>query len=177
MRLNNCYQDSAIELVNKLISNINFQPIWFVSIHYLQNRAIYHNSNHSKFRVKNESNSIESTEKNFKHFKNLLLCKTHNVSSANRIKNKKFRMLAFHEQGEANYSYHSHILLEAIPTYSTQDDVDGLLRLVQHKHKGMENWIDGVDVKAVYSNGWIDYVCKTATKDYSPLDLLNSDLK
>ena len=177
MRLNNSYQDNATELVNKIIKDINFQPVWFVSIHYLQNRSVYHNSNHDKFRVKNECDSIESTEKNFKHFKNLLLCKTHKVSSANRIKTRQFRILAFHEKGKANYSYHSHLLMEDIPNHSTQEDVNSLLRLIQHKHKNMENWVDGVDVRAKSTDGWIPYVCKSASQNYLPLDIINSDLK
>jgi hypothetical protein len=168
--LNNEYQDNAIEFTNKIIRDINFNAKWFISIHYLQNRSIYHNSNHDKFRVKNECQTIESAEKNFKHFKNLLLCKTHNVTNANRI-------LAFHETGEANYSYHTHCLIETIPNYSTQEDVDSLIRLMQHKHKGMENYNEGVDIKAVYSDGWIGYVNKSATKDYLPTDLQNSDIQ
>ena len=163
-------------LVTALISKTNFKPKWFISVHYKTNRSSRHNFEDYEFKVISEVHTIDKVEKNFKHLKNLLLCKVYNVSNANRIRCNKFRFLAFNELGEAKYNYHSHIVIEDIPDYPTLEDVEDLLEAVQLRHKSIENLETAIDVRLIYSDGWIDYVLKTATQSLTPLDIINSDI-
>lgn len=173
--MNNIYKNQAIKLVTNIIEENNFLPKWFFSIHYISNRAIYHDKNHTQFRIKNETNTLEKVEREFRHFKNILLCRAYNKSSVNKISYNKFRFISFYETGEANYAYHNHIIVENIPEFDTQEEVDKLLKVVQLKHPGIENSCDSVDVRP-YQNRHISYCLKTATRYYLPLDLINSDI-
>lgn len=173
--MSNIHKNQAIKLVTNIIENTHFLPKWFISIHYLSNRAMYHDKNHDTFRIKNETNTLEKVEREFKHFKNLILCRAYNKSSVNKISCIKFRFLSFYEKGEANYTYHNHIIVENIPNYSTQEDMNILLKAVQLKHPGIENSCDSVDVRP-YQNRHISYSLKTTTRYYLPMDLINLDL-
>jgi hypothetical protein len=176
MITNNDIKVESNKLVTSIISRTNFIPKWFVSAHYKTNRSSRHNFQDYEFKIISESDAISKVEKNFKHLKNLLLCKVFNVSSANRIRCNKFRFLHFYEFGESKYNYHSHIIIEDIPNHPTLEDVESLLEAVQVKHKGIENSETAIDVKPIYSDGWVDYVLKTSTQYFNPLDLTNSDI-
>lgn len=176
MIVNNPTEVGLHKLVTALISKTNFKPKWFICVHYKTNKSSRHNFEDYQFHVKSETDTISKVERNFRHFKNLLLCKTYNVTSRNKIKCNKFRFLHFYELGEAKYNYHSHIVIEDIPKHPTLEDVKGLLKAVQLRHPDIENSEIAIDVRLIYSNDWLSYVLKTATQSFTPLDIHNSDI-
>lgn len=122
-----------------------------------------------------KSKTIEDTEKLFRHFKNLLMCKIYGVTSKSRLPKDRIKLLAFHEMGEAKTHFHSHILVEAIPNYPTLESIESLLRVIRKAHKGMVNGKSGTDVRFHHSYQKT-YSLKQTTNRYIPLDITNSDI-
>jgi hypothetical protein len=128
-----------------------------------------------KYKEQN-SKTIESTELSFRHFKNLLLCKIYGVSSKSRLPEDRIKMLVFNEMGEAGTHYHTHVLIENIPNYTTIESVESLLRAVQKKHQGIPNGVNEVHVRKQHSYQKT-YSLKQTTRNYISLDIYNSDIK
>jgi hypothetical protein len=122
-----------------------------------------------------KSKTIEDTEKLLKHFKNLLLCKIHRVTNKKRLPDETLKMIVFHEMGEAETHFHSHILIEAIPNYQTLESVQLLLKVIQKAHKGIDNGKSGIDVR-FHHDYQKSYSLKQTTNRYIPLDIINSDI-
>ena len=122
-----------------------------------------------------KSRTIEQTEKLFRHFKNLLLCRIYQVTNKSRLPTERIKLIAFHEMGESQTHFHSHILIETIPNYPTLESIESLLKMIQKKHKGIDNGKSGTDVRFHHSYQKT-YSLKQATNRYIPLDVYNSDL-
>ena len=167
---------AAKQLVKNIIKETNFKPKWFLTVHYKSNKSFVLSDKVDKSRILDETDSIEKVCREFRHLKNLLLCKVYNVKSAKRISCNKFRFLSFYELGEAKSNYHNHIVIEKIPNYPLITDVESLMESVQLKHPGIENSQSAIDVREIYSTGWISYVLKTATESYLPLDINFSNI-
>jgi hypothetical protein len=167
----------AKKFVKNIIKETNFKPKWFITVHYKSNKSFILNDKIDKVRIKDETDSLDKVSKEFRHIKNLMLCKVYDVKSASKIRCNKFRFLSFYELGESKFNYHNHIAIESIPNNSSITDIRNLLEWAQLKHPGIENSKSAIDVKEIYSNGWIPYVLKTATESYLPLDLIYSDVK
>jgi hypothetical protein len=170
-------KSEAKKFVKNIIKETNFKPRWFITIHYKSNKSFTLDNKIDKVRIKDETDSIDKVIKEFRHLKNLMFCKAYDVKSASKISCDKFRFLSFYELGESKSNYHNHLIIESIPSNPLIADVKNLLDWAQFKHPGIENSKDAIDVREVYSDGWIPYVLKTTTESYLPLDLINSDVK
>ena len=168
---------AAKQLVKNIIKETNFKQKWFISVHYKSNKSFSLSERINKSRIISETDSLDKVSREFRHLKNLLLCKVYSVKSASKIRDcNKFRFLSFYETGESKSNYHNHLIIESIPNHPVITDVKSLIKSVQLKHPGIKNSQSAIDVREIYSKNWIGYVLKTSTESYLPLDIKNSDI-
>lgn len=156
---NKSIQIESNRWLNKIILEQNFKPKYYITIKYIESK----------------STRIEQTEKLFKHFKNLLLCRIYRVTAKSRLPIDRIRMLGFHELGESQTHFHTHILIEDIPGYPTIESIMTLLELVKMKHPGMQKGINEAHINKFHRNQK-SYSLKQTNRDYLSLDIYNSDL-
>lgn len=144
----------------------NMKPHWFITFHY-----------------KDGNCTEKKIVKNTAHLKNVLNRTCHKKRTSQDVSSTP-KVLIFNEYSRWGTSeLHTHLIIEGLPKrMNTQKEVEKLFRIyLPSKVKSMSDW-KRIDVQRIITESndiWrlANYLTKQTSKEWLPLDIINSDLR
>lgn len=157
---------NQVNIVQEIIDRNNIVPKYFISINFNKQNSFTLSKHNDSLKYVKETVDLDRAESNLNLFINIFYQKIYNRSKISRIKEDKFKILCFLEQGTAKRDYHAHLITEDIANKSI-DEIKSVLHTVKYKHKGTDKAESGIDI-IPYDKRHNHYVMKTYSDLYNP---------
>jgi predicted transcriptional regulator len=158
--------------INQILHNNNITPEWFITIKFSSTESFTLSNTDNTLIFKADNQNIFKVEKEVNYFINLLYQSVYNKTSTKKIKETKFQILSFIEQGESK-DYHCHLIVEKIKDKSI-DELKQILDKIRIKHKGIRTRdTNAIDI-IPYDYRHSIYAFKAFTPTYNPLSTTTS---